>query len=326
MISKFFYGLAKTAFFALILTLMLPWQSYANNQETVLVLKSEDLRAYSEPAQAFERSLEGRENISVEIRDIELNLSQAREILREYRDNPPAVIFALGAHAAVVAMETAPDELGREIPFVFASVLEWEEYGFNTENSTGIKAQVPVQTLFAQSRMVIPDLERLGLIYSPESEARVTEAKAVGEEMGVEIVARRVEEPAEVEAAVEYLSNLETDAWWLPADPTVVTVDNFHYVREQAWNLDKPLIVYSESFVRAGGLVSVSINYHTVGSQAAAVVSDILDGAEVSELKMAEPVGTEFLGNSRVASTIGLDLTDSARFMDRVLDEIEGVE
>ncbi len=326
MISNFLGKLIKTTFCALLLMLFLPWQSYANNQQTVLVLKSEDLRAYREPARAFTDSLEGRSDLSVKVRNIELNLERAREILRGYKESPPDVIFALGAQAAVVAMETAPEVLEAEVPFVFSSVLEWEEYGFNTDNSIGIKAQVPIQTLFAQSRMAIPELERLGLIYSPESEARVNEAEEVGEEMGIEVLTRRVEEPAEVEEAVEYLINLETDAWWLPADPIVVTVDNFHHVREKAWGLNKPLIVYSESFVRAGGLVSVSINYRTVGSQAAAIVSDILGGADVSEMEMAEPVGTEFLGNSRVASTIGLDLTDSARFMDRLLDEVEGVD
>lgn len=307
---------------AVVTAVFLPETAAAD--DLALVLQSEDLLAYSEPVEGFRESLQDKASIQVDVRNIRGDLDRARTILEEYGKQQPTVIYALGAQAAYVAKQIVPEVLGKKIPFVFSSVLDWESYGFNTPYSTGIKAKVPVRSVLVQSSMVIPEMEKIAVLYSTETADRIREAKSVAEELDLSVEAVEVNNPEDVEQEIAELEELNADAWWLPADPAVVTVDNFKRLRQRAVELGQPLIVYSESFVRAGGLVSVSIDYRTVGSQAASIVLEVLDGQPIDEIEVADPIGTEFLGNSAVAAALGIDITNTARFMDRLYDEVEG--
>src|SRR5205807_9057929 len=95
------------------------------------------------------------------------------------------------------------------------------------------------------------------------------------------------------------------DALWLPADPTVATPEAFQFLLELSLAHRKPLLVFSESLVRAGALLAVVPDYEWTGTAAAAAVQRILSGERAGDVPVAGPVHTRVVRNPDAARALG---------------------
>jgi ABC-type uncharacterized transport system substrate-binding protein len=85
---------------------------------------------------------------------------------------------------------------------------------------------------------------------------------------------------------------------------------DFKKVAEEAKKRKKPLIVFSEAFVRAGGFISVSINYETLGSQIGAVINKFITSDKwVSE--SLSPIGTYLVIHRGIAKDFNYSIPAS---------------
>jgi ABC-type uncharacterized transport system substrate-binding protein len=280
----------------------------------VLVVTSNDLPQYRQPAEAFVAAHVG----DARVIDIGGSKESGRDRLRRaVAEGPVDAVFAVGAQAAWISREVLPG-----VPLAFAMVIDWQRYGLG-ENSSGISIELPVDALLTRFKLLLPNLGRLGIIYSDQAPSQtLADARLAAAELGIALVHEAVSESEDVPAAYRRMRT-EIDALWMIPDPVVVTHDNFRYLAHRTLHDDVAFLAFSENFVRAGALLSVSPDYATMGSQAAALIDRmVLTNAGAPSVQA--PIGSSLVINAETARELGIDVdSNMLSLADKVIDSDE---
>lgn len=280
----------------------------------VLVVKSDDLEQYDAPIAAF------RANTPRPSRIVDIDGSReagARELGNARRDANVEAVFALGGQAAHLSRLEMPQR-----PLVFAMVLDWQRYRF-TVPSAGVAVEIPVAALFTRFKLLLPHVDRIGVIHSDGvSSATLADARAAAATLGMELIEQRVRYGDAVPGAYRRMRR-GVDALWMLPDPVVVTRENFRYLRDRTRADKIAFLAFSENFVRAGALLSISPNYETMGAQAAALLEDLVGDptSPGSAPRVQQPLGSKLVINADTAAAVGLELDASLLSMADVVVE-----
>ena len=265
----------------------------------VLVVRSGDLPQYDEAVAAFAAA------INAPLVDIEIGESRERGTRRladAAARHRPRAVYALGARAAYLSRRMLP-----QVPAVFAMVVGWHRYGLDDGPVTGVALEIPVDALFTRIKLMLPHIERLGVIHSDRSDVELVErARAAAAALGMTLVEEHVSAADEVPGAYRRMRR-DVDALWMVPDPIVVTRDTFAYLAGRTRADGIAFIGFSENFVRAGAVVSVSPSYATMGTQAAVLLERLL--ADPSDAPPVQtPVAANLVVNADTIAALGLDL------------------
>lgn len=281
----------------------------------VVVLESDDLAAYEKATDAY------RDELSRPVRVMELKGSRVRadDIVHRLHEHPPALIYALGAKAAFVAV----NELSH-LPVVYGMVRDPARYGIHGEQVTGVRVDLPYETVMSQFRLFVPDARTLGVILGPEHphlEAMAAAARATG----FELVTRQVEGARQVRPVLARMCR-EVDALWVLPDPDIVTPETYRFMREQARRSGLPLLAGTEALVTAGALLAVVPDYEAAGRQAATLTRRILGaGIPPAEIEPVPPEKMRVVLNRDTLHELGLELDPLLLdFADEVLETPQG--
>ncbi len=238
---------------------------------TVVVVKSQDLAPYNRAVDGF------RETISNRV--VELNLKgdsgeDHEAIIKQIGHIRPDVILAVGVKAALLAKSKLI-----QYPIVYAMVISPEKYRLSGDNIYGIPLEVPPSEQFKVLKRIIPALEHIGVIYDPEiSGGLVAKAIDQAKNLGLSLETLEVHSRKEVPNAVHHLKDKEIDAIWMVPDSTVYSEETLPFILTFAFDEGLPFLAFSESFVEAGALLSLSPDYEDVGRQASLKIDEILNG------------------------------------------------
>jgi putative ABC transport system substrate-binding protein len=265
----------------------------------VLIIQSDELPQYDAPTAAFQQAA-GTDTVVVNIAG---SRDHGERRLREaVAADSPRAVYALGAQAAYLARQVLPDT-----PMVFSMVVGWQRYGFERGPVTGVAVEIPVEALFTRFKLMLPGLDRLGVIYSTSTDAKLIErAREAAAELKIELVEEDVLASDEVPGAYRRM-HTEIDALWMLPDPVVVTRTNFAHLAEQTRKHDVMFLAFSENFVRAGALLSVAPSYATMGWQAAALLERLLADPD-NPPAVQPPMGSKLVVNAETARGLDLDL------------------
>ncbi len=265
----------------------------------VLIVESEKLPQYSAAVEAFEAT----SNAATVLVRVDDPIAKARKKIRQAAAvAAPDAVFALGTQAAVLAKAELPN-----VPLVFAMVLDPSRHGLDGPNTAGVALQMPVDDLLTRYKLMLPHLRRIGLIYSSAmSEDFIDGARRAAERIGVELFEESVTAPDQVAGAYRRLRR-DIDAVWMIPDSGVVTRDNFAYLAHRTRNDEIAFLAFSENFVRAGALMSVTPNYATMGTQAAALLGRLLRD-HATHLIVQNPLGSRLVVNAATARAVGVSL------------------
>ena len=100
----------------------------------------------------------------------------------------------------------------------------------------------------------------------------------------------------------------QVDALWMVADKTVVTNQSIKFFLETSLNFQVPLYGLSDSYVRSGALVSLTVDYRKNGEQAGELANRIISGTDPSLIPIMPPQNIYRSLNSRVARELGLKI------------------
>ncbi len=265
---------------------------------TVLIVKSDSLPQYESPIAVFRKTI----SFPSTIINIEGSPKKGTALLnRAAAEEKPIAIFALGAQAAWLSRQTLPD-----VPLVFAMVLGWQRYGLAHGPTTGVSLDIPADATFTRFKLMLPALKTVGVIYSTAcSQKMVDNARDAARRLGLGLVEEQVAYSSDVPGAYRRMRT-RVDGLWMVPDPVVITLDNFEYLAERTRNDGIAFLAFSENFVRAGALLSVSPNYTTIGSQAA-VLTERLLADQNSPPAVQPPVGSKLVLNSSTARILGFE-------------------
>lgn len=279
----------------------------------IVVLKSWDIPEYNT---ALDESFDVLTQHGLHCKILTLNLKGGTEGFEDSKKQilkfRPRLIFAVGSRATGVAERNF-----ERIPIVFLMVLypvasdfvkSMERPGANV---TGAAIDVPIKRQFQLLARIVPDLKRVGVLYSPEeTQSVIEEAKRVAKPMGLELIAEPIESESDVPDALDSLELQNVQALWSVADGKVFTPQSTKYIMEQTMRREIPFMGPHNGFVRAGALVALTADYRDNGRQAAEIAIRVLDGAVPSSIPVATPQDVEMALNLRVAAHIGLKVPE----------------
>ncbi len=281
--------------------------------EEIAIFRSDDLPGYVAPARVFADTV----GVPVHLYDFNGDKEKALALAERIRRDPPPLIFALGAKAAWIARTEFP-----EIPMIYAMVQDPERYGIVGDHVTGVGMELPLDAVLAQYEVLLPNLETIGVIVSPNAAAQLLpRTEEAAKRAGLEIRVEQASTPRELRRAFTRLRP-GVQALWLAPDPELLTPANFRTLREASVRARLPLLASSETLVRAGALLCVAPDAVEVGNRAAELARAALALDKGAPLPPpVEPERPRVVLNRDTAEALGLTL-DPVRmdFVDEVIE------
>ncbi|RJP21335.1 MAG: hypothetical protein C4520_09990 [Candidatus Abyssobacteria bacterium SURF_5] len=280
----------------------------------IAIVRSWDLPEYNTALEGFLEILNQRD---LTCKTLTYNLKgggeDAQAMLHEIRSFRAQLIFTVGSRATALVSKNV-----RDIPVVFSMVLYPAASSFikNMDrpgaNVTGAAIDIPIGNQFLLLSRIVPNLKRVGVMYSPEeTQLVVEEAKRVATSMGLELITEQVSSETDVPDALKNLERQNIQALWSVADGKVFSPQSTRYIIEQALRKALPFMGPHRGFARAGALVALTPDYKANGRQAGEIAIRVLKGANPSSIPVATPRDIELAINQRVANHIRLSIPPS---------------
>ena len=143
--------------------------------------------------------------------------------------------------------------------------------------------------LFARMKKLLPMTKRIFVVYDPGySEWIIKHAKDAASTQGLELVAYQAQDLRSAMQSYQKIfseANGQSDALWLPQDPTTVEESTvLPLVLQESWN--RSIAVFSSNFghVRRGVLFSLYPDNEALGKRLAGLAEDILNSDAATEM------------------------------------------
>ncbi len=276
-------------------------------KETYAFIKSKELKQMNQVILGFTGSFP---NAAVVVLDLK-GRRDTDKIKNFVKAERPSVIICLGALAA-----RATIQVEKKIPIIFSMVINYKRYpDLNQKNVTGISMEIPPASLFTQFRMLMPRVRSIGVPFHPAVSAEIVrDASEASHKMGIRLVPIRVTDPARVDGELSRHAG-EYSGLWMLADTKLYSAKTraLSDLIRFSKRMRKPLLAFSEAFLKPGAFFSISIDYRSLGSQIALISRRLVqDGTPPSHLPAAPPVGTYTVINRNIAELLlGRDFDES---------------
>lgn len=213
------------------------------------------------------------------------------------------IVAAVGPGALAVARERFANA-----EIVFAQVLDPEPETKAQRRVRGVAPMPPPALQLAAWSEVDPGLDRIGLITSERLADTVPAARQAAEAVGAELVHRLSASDRETLYLFRRLAP-SIDGLWLAPDSTILSTAAIDEMLAHAAELDIGVLVFSETLLDRGGLISV-------GAPAEHVAAAVVDAVEAIRAGRAAGLPAEIpltegavRVNARVAAELGLPET-----------------
>ncbi len=244
--------------------------------------------------------------VDAEVHEIILNESDEDSVAALVAQRP-TIVFALGTRATLLAANALPNT-----PIVCAMVAEHRSARLQAlKNVIGIAFEAPPLQEFSQFKMVLPAMKRVLVVHSKKSAALIRDAQREVRALDIELVPVEISRAEQIAAAVASAAQQGIDAVWLPTDPLLVTKLGFAAVRKAADDAKVPLIAsISDYFAKHGAFAAVSIDFTSLGAQAAARVRAVLQHGlpPPSEPRFEVPIGATLVVNIGVGERLSIEV------------------
>ncbi|MBK8011229.1 MAG: hypothetical protein IPK13_07750 [Deltaproteobacteria bacterium] len=272
-----------------------------NANPKIVIVQSSDNPLYRLPVRLFMAQAPGEVH-TVTMRDGQ----PPKETLRQIDAIAPALVVTLGAKALSLAQKYISNT-----PVLFAMVLNHRRFDLSDRpNFMGIELETPTMTEFTQFKMIAPTMHRILVIYGdPGTEALLEGARIELATLGIEVQASRAMDVQDVGRTYAE-STPGFDGIWVPNDAVAMAPEAFRFLADAALRDKIPLMCsLSETFAREGALMSVSVDFRNLGSQAALMATRLLVQHEnVKDIGVQSPLGGRLVVNFATASKIDLTI------------------
>ena len=233
----------------------------------------------------------------------------ARELVRRRVD----IIVASGTPSVLPARDAAS-----EIPVVFVATIDPVAAGLvaslarpdhNITGMTSISTDVIAKRL-QMVRELLPKLTKVVLLVrepSPDTAQYVKESESAARKMGIELQVEIERDPKDLEGVFVAAKGASA---MLVADDAEFTAHRAQ-IAELALRSRLPAVSGLRELAEAGGLMTYGPNFDELYRRAASHVYKILQGVNIADLPIEQPVKFDFVLNMRTAKALGLSIPPS---------------
>ncbi|MFC1995625.1 ABC transporter substrate-binding protein [Chloroflexota bacterium] len=228
----------------------------------------------------------------------------AEEAVKKIEEFKPELVIVFDDNACELV---AKKYIGKSLPFVFCGMNgEPEDYGFPTENITGVIERHHIEATVNLLKRLVPDIEKLAIIAddSPTSKAFRTSMN---------------KSKQSIEMSEFYATN-DFDVWKakvkeLQHEVDAIGIYVYHTIKEKGgevslppesvlgWTLENsslPGCTFSDFTVRDGVLCGVTVSGYEQGRAAAEIAVRILNGEKPVDIHIERPeTGTPMVNETR---------------------------
>lgn len=240
------------------------------NAKEIAILKSAEIKAYSEAIDAFKDALPSSFQVTLEY-DLQGDMGKSRSLARRIRASDAKVVLAVGLKAALAAKLEIPD-----IPAIMCLVLDPKKYGLPTSNMVGVSLHIPFEKYLKPLQVLISQVSTIGVLFDPQKTKNLhDQLKQDAKSVGISIVSEEVHGEQEVAKALKALEH-KIDALWLIPDNTVLTENTLDFLISATLEANIPVVGFSAGLVQSGAVVGTYLNYADIGRQAASLSQRLL--------------------------------------------------
>lgn len=245
--------------------------------------------------------------------DIKALPAAARRLIEQGVD----ILFTSNPSAAEAARQAT-----REIPIVFANagdplglgfIRDFSRPGGNITGVTDLDLELASKRL-ELLREIIAGLKRILFLHDPTEPFSVAEAKSyqkAARRIGIALTEKAVRSEDEARSTIAQLQKGDSTGMVAPRS---LSLNIPGFIMEATSQKSMPTIFPDIWYVKNGGLVSYSPDFHLSGRKAARLVDKILKGANPGEIPVEVNTQIELVINLKVAKALGLEIPPQVLF------------
>ncbi|MEE9443944.1 MAG: ABC transporter substrate-binding protein [candidate division Zixibacteria bacterium] len=233
-------------------------------------------------------------------------------LMNEISSFDPDLLITIGSFATLMTSRFFPNK-----PIIFATVMNPAASGFISSmnrpggNISGAALDVPPDIQFKYFQKVVGRIKTMGVIYSDETENLIRPAQIAAKQLGIELVALRIESEREIPRTLDSLCAV-VDAFWTVADQKIFTQQSTQHIILQTLRHRIPLMGFSRALVEAGGLFTLDFDFKDIGRQTGETAVKVLEGKHPSKIPVSTPGAgvIYFKYNEKTAKLISLQIPE----------------
>lgn len=292
-----------------ILILLLFGNVAFSEEKRIAIVKSSDSPSFQAAAEGVKKEIRkgNIRHVFIEY-DLSLSFPDEQQMVKKIRELNPDLIVTIGSKSTALLSKNIKD-----IPIVFSAVLNPISSGFarsmwsSGTNLTGASLDIPVRTQLEKFKLIVPGLQKVGVIFTQDSEPVVAQAKRVCKEIGIELVSVTISSEKEIPQVIENLGQ-KTDGLWAVADTVIFTPQSTQYLLLYTLRNGIPFMGPFTSFVKAGALFTLAWNDKDVGRQSGELALKALAGEDPKQIPITTPRMIYLILNLRTAEQINIEI------------------
>ena len=266
--------------------------------------------------QMFEQALGERgwvtgKNLIIDYRHAEEKYDRLPALAAELVRLEPQLIVAVPTASALAARNATS-----KIPIVMSGVADpigeklIASFARPGGNVTGVTGSLSWETYAKQLQLLkeaVPSARRIALLRDPANPGSVAGVRSFTEaakSLGIELLVVGARSPQEFESAFREIIQGRADALIVHREPLFFR--QLSRLADLSTRNRLPSVSAFEGYVKAGGLMTYSVNADDEPRQAARYVDRLLRGANPAELPVEQPTRFELVINRKTAKALGL--------------------
>lgn len=294
---------------ALLLVSTVTWAQ--DSELRIAIITSDDLKSTNRSLNGARKTI-SREHPEAVYHEVMISGDQASDLklVDSVRNLSPSLILTVGSAATGFAKDNFTD-----LPIAFCAVKYPVLSGFVSSfsapggNITGASLNIPIDVQFKYFARIVPNLKKIGVLYSQNTAPLIPQAKVVAKSMGMELVAIKIDQSKELPAAMETLAS-QCDGLWSLADPNLFDSKTTKYIILNTLRRRIPFMGFSRNVVESGALFSIDFDYKAIGFQVGYAVNRIVAGEEPGNISVTTSDANWFHYNEKTAEHIGIQIPE----------------
>lgn len=270
-----------------------------------VALGQEVLTVQSARMPPYEEALKGFQSVcDADITRIIISELKQNDVIKRINRISPDIILAIGMDALTKVKPI------KDIPIIYIMVLDPRSILSGEDNITGVSMNIPQERQIFILARILPGIKTIGLVYDPVITGHLVERvrKAAGA-AGLNLITKEINRAGEAVSAIHSMGG-EIDLLWMLPDRTVITDETLEFMLLFSLENMTPIFTFSEKYLEAGALMSISIDPFDMGSQAGEMANEILSGKEYSSIEEREARKEIISFNSKVARKLGISVDE----------------
>ncbi|KAA3635301.1 MAG: hypothetical protein DWP97_05020 [Calditrichaeota bacterium] len=283
--------------------------SFGNKPTKIVILVGDDLTSTKRTVRGAKKVIQ-IEHPNAEFATHIINISETNKsaLIDTINIEAPSLILTIGSSPTQFAKDNF-----KNTPIIFSSVKYPVLSGFVNsikypgKNITGASINIPTDVQFEKFKEIIPNLKKIGVLYTENTEPLIPQAKIIAEELGLELVALKVTNERDLPKMLDSLAS-NVQGIWSVADHNLFKPKSTRYILINTLRKRIPFMGFSKYVVESGALFALDFDYKAVGLQAGSIVNKVLSGENPANISVTTADVIWFHYNEKTAERIKITI------------------